>query len=255
MSTFEPIIQSRKCLQAMVSIIASTVLALSGCARLPALKIALVAPFEGRLRQSGYDAFPAVRLAIREAARESGRAVELVAYNDDGDPATAMRVARNIALDPDVVAVIGHLELSTTLAALSVYTNAGLAVIVPHLVPELLPTDPLVFRMGPRLSGATPCDQCAAHDAPPLASSPAAMRALAQFSALSLGPAAVRNSVAPYDATRMVIVAIRTASGACRACVARSLRVLRYDGLLGKIYFDTENTWPRAPSYVDNAGP
>ncbi len=233
----------------------SLMFALSGCARQPALKIALVAPFEGRLRQNGYDAFPAVRLAIRQAAAEGGRAVELVAYNDDGDPATAARVARNIALDPDVVAVIGHLELSTTLAALGVYTSAGLAVIVPHLAPELLPADSLVFRMGPRLSGATPCDQCVAHDAPALAESPAALRALAQFTALSLGPAAVRNSVAPYDATRMLITAIRASNETCRACVAAALHRLRYNGLLGEIYFDTDNTWPRAPLYVDRAGP
>ncbi len=118
----------------------------------PTVKIALVAPFEGRLRDVGYQAFPAFRLALREqiAAGGIGRyQVEFVAYNDDGSPEAAQRVARNVVSDPDVVAVIGHYRTDTTLAALGVYTAAGLPMLVPGVVADLLPVDDLVFRMGP----------------------------------------------------------------------------------------------------------
>ena len=139
----------------------STLHALAACALLllaacaaprPTAKIALVAPFEGRLRDVGYQAFPAFRLALREqiAAGGIGRyQVEFVAYNDDGDAESAQRVARNVVSDPDVVAVIGHYRMDTTLAALSVYTAAGLPVLVPGVTADLLPADDLVFRMGP----------------------------------------------------------------------------------------------------------
>ncbi|RMG65143.1 MAG: ABC transporter substrate-binding protein, partial [Chloroflexi bacterium] len=122
---------------------------LAACAPPPVVKIALVAPFEGRLRQVGYEAFPAMRLAIRKriaAGSAVSARVAFIAYNDDGDPAHAARVAHNVALDPEVVGVIGHLVPSTTLAALSVYTQASLPVLAPSVPADMLPRDPLVFR-------------------------------------------------------------------------------------------------------------
>ena len=70
---------------------ALTMLLLTSACGAPArvFKIALVAPFEGRSRQIGYDAFPAVRLAVRdEIARSTDAriAITFIAYNDDADP-------------------------------------------------------------------------------------------------------------------------------------------------------------------------
>ncbi|NJM41550.1 MAG: ABC transporter substrate-binding protein [Anaerolineae bacterium] len=99
----------------------------------PTLKIALVAPFEGRQRQVGYDAFPSIRMALREANAAGGIAnrylIEFVAYNDNADPAFAARVAHNVAQDESVLVVLGHLRQNTTDAALPVYAQAGLPVL------------------------------------------------------------------------------------------------------------------------------
>ncbi len=242
----------------------------------PVVKIALVAPFEGRLRQVGYEAFPAIRLALRErtaADSAAGVRVTFVAYNDDGDPATAARVARNVALDPEVMAVIGHLVFSTTLAALPIYTQAGLPMLAPSVPADALPRDPLVFRMGPVAPGRNPhasrapCSAldpswaavgwpfgaCIA-DAPPVAELPNAQRALAAFTELSLGPLPGPRSIVAYDATNVLLDAIALDSRAhgrpTRAGVADALRRIRHDGLLGQIAFDRDNAWADAPTWA-----
>jgi ABC-type branched-subunit amino acid transport system substrate-binding protein len=66
---------------------------------------------------------------INQAGGAWGYTVELVAYDDGGTVEGAVRAARNLALDPDVVAVLGHFRQPTTLAALDVYAEAGLPLI------------------------------------------------------------------------------------------------------------------------------
>jgi branched-chain amino acid transport system substrate-binding protein len=96
------------------------------------VKVGLVAPFEGLYRPLGYEVLYAVKLAIQECNASGGVAgymVELVALNDDNDPTVAAQRAREVAVDPDVVGVIGHFSSPTTLAALEEYQGAGLAVV------------------------------------------------------------------------------------------------------------------------------
>lgn len=93
------------------------------------VKIGLVAPFEGRYRAIGYEAIYAARLAIREINRAggvNGLRVELVALNDDGDPLMAAEQARKLAIDAQVVAVIGHYRPETSEAAMGVYCEQAL---------------------------------------------------------------------------------------------------------------------------------
>jgi len=93
------------------------------------LKIGLVAPFEGRYRYVGYDAIYAARLAVREinaAGGAGGWVLELVAYDDRADPELARTAARNLVVDSDVVAVIGHYHQASTEAASTVYAEAGM---------------------------------------------------------------------------------------------------------------------------------
>jgi branched-chain amino acid transport system substrate-binding protein len=113
-------------------------LAAGGCAvpggTKPIVKIGLVAPFEGLDQPLGYQVLYAVKLAIRERNTSGGVAgyrVELVALNDDNEPAVAAQRAREMTVDPDVVGVIGHFSDSTTLAALQEYQRAGLALVAP----------------------------------------------------------------------------------------------------------------------------
>jgi branched-chain amino acid transport system substrate-binding protein len=100
----------------------------------PVFKIGLVAPFEGLYRDLGYDALYAAKLAVRErnhGGGVEGYLVELVALNDDQDPQAASQRAREMAVDPDIVGVIGHFGDDTTLAALPAYQEASLALVVP----------------------------------------------------------------------------------------------------------------------------
>ena len=103
----------------------------------PTIKIGLVAPFEGRYRYVGYDVIYAARLAAREANAAGGvggHSVELVAYDDGADPAMAVEQARKLAIDPEVIAVIGHFREETTAAALDVYTEASIPLVSPGLI-------------------------------------------------------------------------------------------------------------------------
>ncbi len=119
----------------------------------PTVKIGLVAPFEGRYRYVGYGLFAAVRLALREANAAGGVAgysVELVAYDDGADPQMARQQAEKLAVDPQVVAVIGHFREGTTRAALPVYAREGLPLLAPAVLDPALTSGPgTAVRIGP----------------------------------------------------------------------------------------------------------
>lgn len=100
-------------------------LPLVGCHQVdPVVKIGLVAPFEGRNREVGYDVIYSARLAIRQAnqLRDPGDVrLALVAVDDFGDPSMARQSAAAMAIDPGIVAVIGHWLPETTAAAQPLY--------------------------------------------------------------------------------------------------------------------------------------
>ena len=107
-------------------VVAALSLTLTGCSSFiarpmdPVVKIGLVAPFEGRHRDIGYDVIYSARLAIREANANRGPGqtkYALVAVDDFGDPESARETASAMAIDPDVVAVIGHWLPETTAAS------------------------------------------------------------------------------------------------------------------------------------------
>jgi len=119
----------------------------------PTVKVGLVAPFEGRYRYVGYDVIYAVRLALREANAAGGvggYSVELVAYDDGADLTMAAEQARKLAVDPAVVAAIGHFREKTTAAALSVYAGAGIPLVAPAVLDRALTQgEGEVYRLGP----------------------------------------------------------------------------------------------------------
>jgi len=113
----------------------------------PSLKIGLVAPFVGQYREIGEEVIPAVRLALREANAAGGihgYSVELMAYDDEGDPALAAEQARKLATDPQVVGVIGNWLDSTTLAAAPLYAAAQIPYLATTKASDL---DPQAFRL------------------------------------------------------------------------------------------------------------
>jgi branched-chain amino acid transport system substrate-binding protein len=120
-----------------------TILCLPACAVMGevnaprTVKIGLVAPFEGSHRPLGYEALFGVKLALQERNSGGGVAgyqVELVALNDFDEPSEAAAQARALLADPDVLGVVGHLSSATTLAAVPLYQEAGLAVVIPWSV-------------------------------------------------------------------------------------------------------------------------
>jgi ABC-type branched-subunit amino acid transport system substrate-binding protein len=95
----------------------------------------------------GYDVIYAVRLALQEvnaAGGVGGYSVELVAYDDRGDPTMAAEQAHKLAVDPQVMAAIGHFRGETTQEAADVYAEAG----IPLVAPGVLDAGPF-YRLGP----------------------------------------------------------------------------------------------------------
>ncbi|HQZ21317.1 MAG TPA: ABC transporter substrate-binding protein [Thermoflexales bacterium] len=188
-------------------------LLLAACARPQVeVKIALVAPFEGRYRAIGYEAFPAFRIALRERAAQPGTRITFVAYTDDGDPEKAEQIARAVALDPQVILVMGHFLPDTTARALPVYTQAGLPVLVMGTPPAQFSSNPLVF-------------------VPPSAITQTrlpAPAAFANYASVSGGAGPGAGSVGAYHATRLALRAIDAAAQPTRAEVASQLHRVDY---------------------------
>lgn len=85
--------------------LAACCLVLAACAAAPGpvMRVALLAPFEGRYREVGYNAWYAAQLAF--GAQDSAT-IELLAVDDGGTTQAAERAARALAADPSVVAAI-----------------------------------------------------------------------------------------------------------------------------------------------------
>lgn len=103
---------------------------LSACQSVaPVVKVGLVAPFEGREREIGYDVLYSARLAVREinaAGGIGGTRIALVALDDGGDTEFAAATADSLLIDPQVVAVVGHWLPETTAVARPRYEKGGL---------------------------------------------------------------------------------------------------------------------------------
>jgi ABC-type branched-subunit amino acid transport system substrate-binding protein len=96
----------------------------------PIVKLGLIAPFEEAHRAEGYAVLDAVKLAIGErnaSGGVAGRQVALVALNDNGRPDEAAMQAAKLAVDRDVLGVVGPLSEATAAAAGPILAAEGLA--------------------------------------------------------------------------------------------------------------------------------
>jgi len=249
------------CLAACILLLASCTF--PGSTR-PVLKFGLVAPFEGRWRPVGYDAIYAARLAVREqnaAGGIRGYRIELVAYDDGGDSLAAVERARQLALDPQVVAAIGHYRIATSRAAWEVYAREGLPLIAPIIPADSLPdalctgcTFPAAFRTGPSsqaIGHLIALDDVFAYSAAVGTvfvsgaawpkDVPEAQQFIASYRHVSNGAEPGPYAWATYQAARILFDAIASASDrptrhAVGAQLARR--------------FDAQGTWPNAPIYL-----
>ncbi|MEZ4769111.1 MAG: ABC transporter substrate-binding protein [Caldilineales bacterium] len=79
----------------------------------PVIKIGLIAPFEELYRDDGYEVLNAVKLAVNQrnaAGGVAGSSVALVALNDNGRGDEAQTQAAKMAVDPDILGVIGPVK-------------------------------------------------------------------------------------------------------------------------------------------------
>lgn len=93
------------------------------------IKFAAAGPMTGPSAETGARMRAGIELAVEEinaAGGIAGKKVVIDFYDDEGKPESAAAVAQRIAADPAVVAVIGHINSSASMAALPIYKRAGL---------------------------------------------------------------------------------------------------------------------------------
>jgi branched-chain amino acid transport system substrate-binding protein len=93
------------------------------------IKFAAAGPMTGPSAETGIRMRAGIELAVKEinaAGGIAGKQVVIDFFDDEGKPEGAASVAQKIASDSDVVAVIGHINSSASMAALPIYSRAGL---------------------------------------------------------------------------------------------------------------------------------
>ena len=96
--------------------------------------IGLTGPFTGSGAAQGEFAQVGAEKALAEinaAGGLNGRPIELVIYDDKGDPQEAALVAQRYVEDPRIFAIVGPLWSSATMAAMPIYEEAGMPVLSP----------------------------------------------------------------------------------------------------------------------------
>ncbi len=144
----------------------------SGCVPLPAaqpvVKIGLVAPFEGRYRALGYEALYAAKWAVRQrnaAGGVAGYMVELVALNDNDAPDESAFQAHKLALDPELVGVVGPFSSETLAAAAAQYAQLELPLVAPALCADPPPEGVFCLSAHPAAIAQTIAGQIPQHAA------------------------------------------------------------------------------------------
>ena len=118
---------------------------LAGCGKAePVVKIGFVGPLSGDQAAQGTDMLRGAQLAVEQAKGPilPGYKLELVSLDDARSPAQAVSTAKRLAADPDVLAVVGHLNSSCTKPASAIYYEARLL----HVNP--VSSNPEISRQG-----------------------------------------------------------------------------------------------------------
>ncbi len=132
----------------------AAVLALAGCAPDAPILIGLAGPMS---ETRGVSMQQGAELAVREVnARwgNEGRPLQLLTVDDSADADVAARVAQQFYNNQSVVAVVGHLTSSTTLAAAPIYGAGGTPIV--QISPSA--SSPLISSAGPYTFRICPSD-------------------------------------------------------------------------------------------------
>ncbi|MBZ0303304.1 MAG: hypothetical protein K8J31_26415 [Anaerolineae bacterium] len=249
-------------------------LLVAGCASIPSTtRIALLAPFEGRYREAGYNALYAARLAFQDAGLTS---VELLPADDGGSVSSAADRAQALRLDPQVAAVLILGTASADVHVLHTFEELPVIVIGDW---GAQPTDSAFILSNPEIDDRLTVPpqervtQTAKREESLIAGD---SLALAQWTRLRpaskdvtiLSSAALPNPsfaaryrgsdlFAPepgllaslaYDATHMALQAVQIAHSE-RSAVAETLATMTYAGMNGTIHFE-DGYWADAPLHT-----
>ncbi len=103
------------------------------------LTIPFAGPLSGPISTWGREVQHGVLLAAKEintagglkAGPWKGYQIKVEPFDDRGDPTESANIAQKLAINKDVVAVIGHVFSSNCLSALPIYEQAGLNMVTP----------------------------------------------------------------------------------------------------------------------------
>lgn len=241
---------------------------LVGCAAqvMPPAKIALLAPFEGRYREVGYDALYAARLALVAAGYDH---ITLLPVDDGGTVENAADRIQALENDPAVSIILASGPFATTTSAQAALDSLSM-VVIGHWGAH--PATPQTFvltshRLDQLLTSSTrSITEAASGDETVIGNELFALRQLpllhpdlqgvrvlssatlpdadfrAQYAASDpFAPDPNLLATLTYDATRLAAEAIVTQT---------PLAQMRYEGLNGTIRFDERRYWRDAPIHT-----
>ncbi len=99
-------------------------------------KIGILCPLSGRFAPVGEAFLDGASVAVRESVKRSSLAVELVVADSRGDPLTARRAAERLISEEGVVAVVGAILSSPTIAAAQVADRRETVLLSPVATEE-----------------------------------------------------------------------------------------------------------------------
>jgi branched-chain amino acid transport system substrate-binding protein len=109
----------------------------------------LAGPFRTEYGTSMQEGAELARRDINQAGGIRNRLLEFRVGDDAADPDSAMRVAESFYRDPEVVAVVGHVNSGTTVQAAGTYDRGLPAVATSATSPEVSRLSDWVFRVAP----------------------------------------------------------------------------------------------------------
>ena len=119
----------------------------SGCGKqAPVVKIGFVGPLTGDQATQGQGMLHGAQLAVKQANAAGpvlpGMRLVLVELDDQRSPTQAVAASKKLVADPDVMAVVGHLNSSCTMPASAIYHQARLLQVSP------VSSNPQISRQG-----------------------------------------------------------------------------------------------------------
>jgi len=101
-------------------------------------RIGLLAPLSGQYAGLGQSMFDAALLAVEEHNRATGQNLQLVGLDTRGDEVVAVQAARRLIEQENVIAIVGGLLSSTTVAVATLAEERGVPLISPTATKETI---------------------------------------------------------------------------------------------------------------------